>query len=131
MWAVFIYQTIHRLELFLFEAMPGPTFKIYFQDLLSQSLLSADKGNVKIPSFCHCFRRALQKLSHLCRFSFKRPSTPSFINGRFLRCREEFEDAVCPARSLSDDLAASAQINKPLAILFSDETGPEIVYCMH
>lgn len=58
------------------------------------------------------------------------------INGRFLRYREEFEDAVLQlsvARSLLDDLAASAETSRDqaLAILFSDEIGPEIRYCAH
>lgn len=58
------------------------------------------------------------------------------LNGRFLRYRDEFEDALIQlsvARGLLDDLVNSASTSRDqaLAILFSDEIGPEIRYCAH
>jgi signal recognition particle subunit SRP68 len=58
------------------------------------------------------------------------------LNGRFLRYRDEFDDALIQlsvARGLLDDLAAFAPTSRDqaLAILFSDEIGPEIRYCAH
>jgi signal recognition particle subunit SRP68 len=58
------------------------------------------------------------------------------LNGRFLRYRDEFEDALLQlsvARGLLDELAASAPTSREqaLATLFSDEIGPEIRYCAH
>ena len=58
------------------------------------------------------------------------------LHGRFLRYRDEFEDALIQlsvARGLLDDLGNSASTSRDqaLAILFSDEIGPEIRYCAH
>ena len=58
------------------------------------------------------------------------------MNGRFLRYRDEFEDALIQlsvARSLLDELAERAETSRgqALAILFADEIGPEIRYCAH
>jgi signal recognition particle subunit SRP68 len=58
------------------------------------------------------------------------------LNGRFLRYRDEFEDALpllSVARNLLDELAASATTSRDqaLAIMFSDEIGPEIRHCAH
>ena len=58
------------------------------------------------------------------------------LNGRFLRYRDDFEDALtqlCVARSLLDELAsqASSSRGQALAIAFADEIGPEIRYCAH
>lgn len=58
------------------------------------------------------------------------------MNGRFLRYRNDFEDALiqlCVARSLLDELAEGAETSRDqaLATLFSDEFGPEIRYCAH
>ena len=58
------------------------------------------------------------------------------LHGRFLRYRDEFEDALIQlsvARDLLDDLANSVSTSRDqaLAILFSDEIGPEIRYCAH
>lgn len=58
------------------------------------------------------------------------------MNGRFLRYRNDFEDALiqlCVARSLLDELAERAETSRDqaLATLFSDEFGPEIRYCAH
>ena len=58
------------------------------------------------------------------------------MNGRFLRYRDEFEDALIQlsvARSLLDELAERADTSRDqaLATLFADEIGPEIRYCAH
>lgn len=58
------------------------------------------------------------------------------LNGRFLRYRDDFEDALTQlsvARNLLDELAATAFTSRDqaLSILFSDEIGPEIRYCAH
>lgn len=58
------------------------------------------------------------------------------LNGRFLRYRYAFEDALtqlCVARSLLDELAsqASSSRGQALAVAFADEIGPEIRYCAH
>ncbi|KAI0321138.1 hypothetical protein OF83DRAFT_1051759, partial [Amylostereum chailletii] len=58
------------------------------------------------------------------------------LNGRFLRYRDEFEDALVQlsvARSLLDELADRAETSRDqaLATYFGDEIGPEIRYCAH
>ena len=58
------------------------------------------------------------------------------LNGRFLRYRDEFEDALVQlsvARGILDDLAERAQTSRDqaLATYFADEMGPEIRYCAH
>lgn len=58
------------------------------------------------------------------------------LNGRFLRFRDDFEDALVQlsvARGLLDELAATASTSRDqaLAVLFADEIGPEIRYCAH
>jgi len=58
------------------------------------------------------------------------------LNGRFLRYRDDFEDALIQlsvARGFLDELAQSAPTSRDqaLAILFADEIGPEIRYCAH
>jgi len=58
------------------------------------------------------------------------------INGRFLRYRDEYEDALVQlsiARSLLDHLATNAATSRDqaLAVLFADEIGPEIRHCAH
>lgn len=58
------------------------------------------------------------------------------LNGRFLRYRDDFEDALIQlsvARGLLDELAARATTSRDqaLAVLFADEIGPEIRYCAH
>ncbi|KAF5356225.1 hypothetical protein D9756_004322 [Leucocoprinus leucothites] len=138
-----------HLELFLFEAERAWS---YSQDLINQSLLPANQENAKTlrHSATGRFRRAVhwstQLLSH-CQslYASSRLSAAALlqvtiytviINGRFLRYREEFEDAVVQlsvARSLLDDVAAAAQTSRDqaLAVLFSDEIGPEIRYCAH
>ncbi|CDO74803.1 hypothetical protein BN946_scf185001.g51 [Trametes cinnabarina] len=58
------------------------------------------------------------------------------LNGRFLRQRFDFEDALvqlCVARNLLDSLAAAASTSREqaLAVAFADEIGPEIRHCAH
>jgi signal recognition particle subunit SRP68 len=58
------------------------------------------------------------------------------LNGRFLRFRDEFDDALAQlsvARGLLDALAGAAATSRDqaLATLFADEIGPEIRYCAH
>lgn len=58
------------------------------------------------------------------------------LNGRFLRYRDDFDNALMQlsvARGLLDEIAASAGTSRDqaLAVLFSDEIGPEIRYCAH
>jgi signal recognition particle subunit SRP68 len=58
------------------------------------------------------------------------------LNGRFLRYRDEFEDALIQlsvARGILDELAEGAQTSRDqaLATYFADEMGPEIRYCAH
>lgn len=58
------------------------------------------------------------------------------LNGRFLRYRDEFEDALAQlsvARGILDELAECAETSRDqaLATYFADEVGPEIRYCAH
>ena len=58
------------------------------------------------------------------------------LNGRFLRFRYDFDDALaqlCVARSLLDELAAHASTSRDqaLAVAFADEIGAEIRHCAH
>ncbi|EIW65250.1 uncharacterized protein TRAVEDRAFT_160134, partial [Trametes versicolor FP-101664 SS1] len=58
------------------------------------------------------------------------------LNGRFLRQRFEFEDALVQlsvARNLLDSLADAAATSRAqaLAVAFADEIGPEIRHCAH
>lgn len=58
------------------------------------------------------------------------------VNGRFLRYRDDFDDALIQlsvARSLLDELAERAETSRDqaLATFFADEIGPEIRYCAH
>jgi signal recognition particle subunit SRP68 len=137
------------LQLLLFEAERAWS---YSQDLINQALLPAngDRASNLRHSATGRFRRAVhwstQLLSH-CQalYADSRITTASLleatiytviINGRFLRFREEFDDAfiqLSVARSLLDGLASAAQTSRDqaLAVLFADEIGPEIRYCAH
>lgn len=58
------------------------------------------------------------------------------LNGRFLRYRDEFEDALAQlsvARGILDEMAERAETSRDqaLATYFADEIGPEIRYCAH
>lgn len=137
------------LQLLLFEAERAWA---YAQELTNSSL-KPENENVS-SSLRHSatgrFRRAVNwstQLLSLCQvlYTSSRLSAENLIevtvytlilNGRFLRYRDEFTDALIQlsvARSLLDDLAntSSTSRDQALAILFSDEIGPEIRYCAH
>ncbi|KAJ6626981.1 hypothetical protein B0H10DRAFT_1997510 [Mycena sp. CBHHK59/15] len=138
-----------HLQLLLLEAERAWS---YSQELAALALLpaNADKATTLRHSATGRFRRAVnwstQLLSH-CQslYAASRLSAENLLqvtvytlilNGRFLRYRDEFEDALMQlsvARGLLDELAASAPTSRDqaLATLFSDEVGPEIRYCAH
>ncbi|TFK38609.1 hypothetical protein BDQ12DRAFT_630330 [Crucibulum laeve] len=138
-----------HLQLLLLEAERAWA---YAQELLAQSLQPAneDKASTLRHSATGRFRRAVnwstQLLSH-CQtlYSAGRLSAESLLqvtvytitlNGRFLRYRDDFEDALIQlsvARGLLDQLAAAATTSRDqaLAVFFADEIGPEIRYCAH
>ncbi|KAK0198080.1 hypothetical protein F5146DRAFT_1131089 [Armillaria mellea] len=138
-----------HLQLLLMEAERAWA---YSQDLVSQSLQPTNTENAHTlrHSATGRFRRSVnwstQLLSH-CQvlFASSRLSAESLLeitiytlilNGRFLRYREDFEDALIQlsvARHLLDELAAAATTSRDqaLAVLFADEIGPEIRYCAH
>ena len=137
------------LQLLLFEAERAWA---YAQDLVAQSTLpanSAHAGTLR-HSATGRFRRAVhwstQLLSH-CQALYAAEKIPAahlvqatvytlVLNGRFLRYRDDFEDALVQlsiARYLLDQLAEWAMTSRDqaLATLFADEIGPEIRYCAH
>ncbi|KAG0703075.1 hypothetical protein DFH29DRAFT_850870 [Suillus ampliporus] len=138
-----------HLELLLFESERAWA---YSQDLITQSLQPAneDQAGSLRHSATGRFRRAVhwstQLLSH-CQslYAASRLSAEGLIqitiytlilNGRFLRNRDNFEDAVIQlsvARHLLDELAdrAATSRDQALATVFADEIGPEIRYCAH
>ena len=83
----------------------------------------------------HC--QALYAQSRLSAEDLTQITTYTLIlNGRFLRQRYEFDDALVQlsvARGLLDALAAAAATSRAqaLAIAFADEIGPEIRYAAH
>ncbi|KAF8807165.1 hypothetical protein BYT27DRAFT_7211035 [Phlegmacium glaucopus] len=138
-----------HLQLLFFEAERAWA---YAQELTTSSLHPAndDKSRSLRHSATGRFRRAVNwstQLLSLCQtlFTFSRLSAENLIevtiytvilHGRFLRYRDDFEDALIQlsvARGLLDDLVNSASTSRDqaLAILFSDEIGPEIRYCAH
>lgn len=144
-----ITSTLYSLQLLLLEAERAWA---HSQDLVAQSILPANEGHAGTlrHSATGRFRRAVhwstQLLSH-CQslYTSSRLNASSLIqatvytlimNGRFLRYREDFEDALIQlgiARSLLDALAERAETSRDqaLATLFADEIGPEIRYCAH
>lgn len=124
----------------------------YSQELIALSLKPANEE--KVSTLRHSatgrFRRAVnwstQLLSH-CQslYNESRLSAENLLqvtiytlilNGRFLRFRDDFDDALVQlsvARHLLDELAASASTSRDqaLATLFSDAIGPEIRYSAH
>ncbi|KAJ7674431.1 hypothetical protein B0H17DRAFT_1170667 [Mycena rosella] len=138
-----------HLQLLLLEAERAWA---YSQELTALALLPAndDKSSTLRHSATGRFRRAVNwstQLLSLCQslFAASRLSAENLLqvsiytlilNGRFLRYRDEFEDALIQlsvARGLLDELAVSAATSRDqaLATLFSDEIGPEIRYCAH
>ncbi|KAF8887719.1 hypothetical protein BD779DRAFT_1525871 [Infundibulicybe gibba] len=138
-----------HLQLLLFEAERAWS---YSQELLSLSMQPANESRASTlrHSATGRFRRAVnwstQLLSH-CQtlYASSRLSAEGLlqatiytliVNGRFLRYRDDFEDALVQlsvARGLLDDLAVAALTSRDqaLATLFSDEISPEIRYSAH
>lgn len=138
-----------HLQLLLFEAERAWA---YAQELFQASLQpkNESRSGALRHSAAGRFRRAVnwstQLLSH-CQtlYGTSRLAAESLIhvtvytlilNGRLLRFREEFEDALPQlsiARSLLDVLAASATTSRDqaLATMVADELGPEIRHCAH
>lgn len=124
----------------------------YSQDLVTQSLQPANDAQAGTlrHSATGRFRRAVhwstQLLSH-CQSLYASSYLSAeglmqvtiytlIINGRFLRYRDNFEDALIQlsvARHLLDELADRAVTSRDqaLATVFADEIGPEIRYCAH
>lgn len=137
------------MELLLFESERAWA---YSQDLVTQSLQPAneDQAGSLRHSATGRFRRAVhwstQLLSH-CQSLYASSCLSAeglmqitiytlILNGRFLRYRDNFEDAVIQlsvARHLLDELAdrAATSRDQALATVFADEIGPEIRYCAH
>jgi signal recognition particle subunit SRP68 len=137
------------LQLLLFEAERAWA---YAQELTNTALQPANQDNAS--SLRHSatgrFRRAVNwstQLLSLCQtlYGLSRLSAENLLevtiytvilNGRFLRYRDDFEDALIQlsvAKSLLDDLAnaSSTSRDQALAVLFADEISPEIRYCAH
>lgn len=138
----------NSLQLLLFEAERAWA---YSQELYNASLQSSNRDSAKLRhSATGRFRRAIHwstQLLSLCQslYSAQRFSAGDMteataytliLSGRFLRYRDEFDDALdqlCVARDLLDELTSCARNSKDqaLATLFSDEISPEIRYCAH
>ncbi|KAG2109737.1 uncharacterized protein F5147DRAFT_150216 [Suillus discolor] len=138
-----------NLELLLFESERAWA---YSQDLITQSLQPAneDQAGTLRHSATGRFRRAVhwstQLLSH-CQSLYASSHLSAeglmqitiytlILNGRFLRYRDSFEDALIQlsvARHLLDELVecAATSRDQALATVFADEIGPEIRYCAH
>ena len=138
----------HSLQLLFFEAERAWA---YAQELTISSLQPANDNSKSLRhSATGRFRRAVNwstQLLSLCQTLFASSCISAenlmevtiytvILHGRFLRYRDEFEDALIQlsvARGLLDDLVNSASTSRDqaLAILFSDEIGPEIRHCAH
>ncbi|KAG2160209.1 uncharacterized protein EDB93DRAFT_1244961 [Suillus bovinus] len=138
-----------HLELLLLESERAWA---YSQDLITQSLQPAneDQAGTLRHSATGRFRRAVhwstQLLSH-CQSLYSSSHLSAeglmqitiytlILNGRFLRYRDNFEDALIQlsvARHLLDELVdrAATSRDQALATVFADDIGPEIRYCAH
>jgi signal recognition particle subunit SRP68 len=135
------------LQLLLFETERAWS---YSQELSTQALQDADHAHTLRHSATARFRRAVnwstELLSHaqalhasgrLSATSLAEATVYTVItNGRFLRHRADYEDALhqlCVARGLLDELsqAASSTRDQALYALFGDDVGPEIRHCAH
>lgn len=137
------------LQLLLFQAERAWS---YAQELLSLAALpeNSSKASALRHNATGRFRRAVHWATQLlsqCQVLYDagRLGAENFLemtaytlvlNGRFLRYRDEFEDALvqlCVARGILDELAESADTSRDqaLATYFGDEIGPEIRYCAH
>ena len=137
------------LQLLLFQAERAWS---YAQELLSLAALpeNASKASALRHNATGRFRRAVHWATQLlsqCQVLhgagrlgaenlLEMTAYTLVLNGRFLRYRDEFEDALvqlCVARGILDKLAESADTSRDqaLATYFGDEIGPEIRYCAH
>src|ERR1700683_30624 len=144
-----VLHYVCSLQLLLLEAERAWA---YSQELIMSALQPAneDKASSLRHSATGRFRRAVNwstQLLSLCQslHASSRLSADSLLqvtvytlilNGRFLRYRDDFEDALiqlCVARNLLDELAdrASTSRDQALATLFADDIGAEIRYCAH
>jgi signal recognition particle subunit SRP68 len=143
------FLNFFSLQLLLFEAERGWA---YAQELINASFQPANKeeaGKLRHRATGR-FRRAVNwstRLLSVCQtlHTSSRMSTENLIeanvytlilNSRFLRYRDDFEDALIQlsvARGLLDNLASTASTSRDqaLSVLFSDEIAPEIRYCAH
>ncbi|KAJ7773075.1 hypothetical protein B0H16DRAFT_1363121 [Mycena metata] len=136
-----------HLQLLLLEAERAWA---YSQELSAQALVSTANATTLRHSATGRFRRAVSwstQLLSLCQslFAASRLSAAHLLqvsiytlilNARFLRYRDEFDDALVQlsvARGLLDELANNAETSREqaLAAVFADEVGPEIRYCAH
>ncbi|KAF8060938.1 hypothetical protein FPV67DRAFT_1673770 [Lyophyllum atratum] len=138
-----------HLQLLLLEAERAWAFS---QDLSAQALKPANEAQASTlrHSATGRFRRAVhwatQLLSHAQTLHAARRLSTAYLlqatvytlvlNGRFLRARDDFDDALAQlgvARGLLDVLAEKAGTSREQAlyVLFADEIGPEIRYCAH
>jgi len=138
-----------HLQLLLFQAERAWS---YAQELLSLATLpaNASKASALRHNATGRFRRAVHWATQLlsqCQVLYdagrlgaenllEMTAYTLILNGRFLRYRDEFEDALvqlCVARDILDELAESADTSRDqaLATYFGDEIGPEIRYCAH
>jgi len=145
----YICLILPSLQLLLFEAERAWA---YAHELANSALQPANQENAS--SLRHSatgrFRRAVNwstQLLSLCQtlYRLSRLSAENLLqvtiytvilNGRFLRYRDNLEDALIQlsvARSLLDDLenASSISRDQALAVLFADGISPEIRYCAH
>lgn len=137
------------LQLLLFQAERAWS---YAQELLSLAAFPANapKASALRHNATGRFRRAVHWATQLlsqCQVLFdagrlgaenllEMAAYTLVLNGRFLRYRDEFEDALVQlsvARGILDELAESADTSRDqaLATYFGDEIGPEIRYCAH
>ncbi|KAG2370361.1 hypothetical protein BDR07DRAFT_1604161 [Suillus spraguei] len=118
-----------HLELLLFESERAWA---YSQDLVTQSLQPANEDQAGTLRIALQGASAVQYTEGLIQITIY----TLILNGRFLRYRDNFEDAVIQlsvARHLLDELAdrAATSRDQALATVFADEIGPEIRYCAH
>ncbi|KAI0286735.1 hypothetical protein BGY98DRAFT_1086767 [Russula aff. rugulosa BPL654] len=121
-----------HLQLLLYQAERAWS---YAQELLSLAAFPTNES--KASALRHNatgrFRRAVHWATQLlsqCQMA----AYTLVLNGRFLRYRDEFEDALVQlsvARGILDELAESADTSRDqaLATYFGDEIGPEIRSC--
>lgn len=147
--ALLVNDNSPSLQLLLFQAERAWS---YAQELLSLAAFPANapKASALRHNATGRFRRAVHWATQLlsqCQVLYDAGRLGSenllemaaytlVLNGRFLRYRDEFEDALVQlsvARAILDELAESADTSRDqaLATYFGDEIGPEIRYCAH